>query len=253
MLSTFLQTQGEERTSFPSSTPLSSSLNSGIRGRLTRHGVRDQIRSDEQLARSLQLSFLENYLEMDDEADVIHPPEDDIFTDRSPFEINTFQNYHRRNFGASENPNRSVIFNNVGSPGNDFLNISRMLNPRDALVSSIQRFPSVIMQEDFNQVYNLNEGRASEEKESRGAEQHIINELPTRKFKVRPMGSSEGNYQESCCVCMEDFQNNEKVRTLPCLHFFHTGCIDKWLVRNRTCPVCKYDVTHSHSRSFQEP
>jgi len=159
---TFLQSQGEEKnsgTSFPCSTALSSSFNPDSRGRSTRHDLREQIRSDEQLARSLQLSYLEDYVEMDDETDTIHPPEDDVFAHhlRNPFEINHFQNYHRRTFEVSENPNRNIVpeypndlINNIRSPGNDFLNISRILSPSYPLISSRQRFPSVVMQEDFN-------------------------------------------------------------------------------------------------------
>jgi len=87
----------------------------------------------------------------------------------------------------------------------------------------------------------------------RGVQQSIIDELPTRKFverskpedeKTREVDSSgsESNIM-CCCVCMEVFKTSENVRTLPCLHFYHTKCIDKWLSANRTCPICKFDVT----------
>ena len=32
-----------------------------------------------------------------------------------------------------------------------------------------------------------------------------------------------------CNICMEDFQLDEPVRTLPCKHFYHTVCISTWL------------------------
>ena len=32
------------------------------------------------------------------------------------------------------------------------------------------------------------------------------------------------------------------IRTLPCNHKFHSGCIDKWLQRSVRCPVCRMDV-----------
>jgi len=47
----------------------------------------------------------------------------------------------------------------------------------------------------------------------------------------------------SCVVCCETIEEGDNVRVLPCLHRFHVSCVDKWLVRSRTCPVCKQDIT----------
>ena len=46
----------------------------------------------------------------------------------------------------------------------------------------------------------------------------------------------------SCSVCLEEFQDGESLRILPCLHSHHVECIDKWLVLNATCPVCKASI-----------
>lgn len=47
----------------------------------------------------------------------------------------------------------------------------------------------------------------------------------------------------SCVVCYEALEEGDNVRVLPCFHRFHVGCVDQWLVRSRTCPVCKQDIT----------
>ena len=64
--------------------------------------------------------------------------------------------------------------------------------------------------------------------------------------------------EEECILCMEDFKSGDEVRSLPCGHYFHTACIDKWLVvaqRNkaRTCPLCKADpVKEARVAAFAE-
>ncbi|KAJ1822895.1 hypothetical protein LPJ56_000488 [Coemansia sp. RSA 2599] len=50
-------------------------------------------------------------------------------------------------------------------------------------------------------------------------------------------------HEENCAVCLEEFLVGDKVRQLPCRHYFHVLCIDPWLgKRSATCPLCNYDV-----------
>ena len=43
-----------------------------------------------------------------------------------------------------------------------------------------------------------------------------------------------------CTVCLGDYQLNEKLLQLPtCGHSFHVECIDEWLSKNITCPICR--------------
>eukprot|EP00667_Euglena_gracilis_P034842 EG_transcript_61884 len=46
-----------------------------------------------------------------------------------------------------------------------------------------------------------------------------------------------------CTICLSGYEPGEEVRTLPCWHFYHRECVDRWLRRQRTCPNCKSDVT----------
>jgi len=46
--------------------------------------------------------------------------------------------------------------------------------------------------------------------------------------------------QNSCSICLEDYEPGEQIRVLPCQHTFHSSCIFPWLTeRSPTCPLCK--------------
>ena len=51
----------------------------------------------------------------------------------------------------------------------------------------------------------------------------------------------------SCVICLENFCDGDTLRSLPCGHLFHVGCIDHWLLGTYSedecfttgCPTCK--------------
>lgn len=50
-------------------------------------------------------------------------------------------------------------------------------------------------------------------------------------------------HQHHCCpICLEAYQLQDRVRTMPCFHEFHVDCIDPWLAHKSICPVCKHPV-----------
>ncbi|KAJ6844157.1 E3 ubiquitin-protein ligase-like [Iris pallida] len=101
---------------------------------------------------------------------------------------------------------------------------------------------------------------------NRGATSESINALPMYKFKSK--GSVNGDDGENsdnpgeggilaagtdkertisaedavCCICLAVYANNDDLRELPCAHFFHMECVDKWLKINALCPLCKSEV-----------
>ncbi|CAH9099688.1 unnamed protein product [Cuscuta europaea] len=109
--------------------------------------------------------------------------------------------------------------------------------------------------------------------QNRGATPESINSLPTYKFKVKKNKSKDnagaaieggviaaGTVKERlisgedavCCICLAKYVNNEELRELPCSHFFHKDCVDKWLKINNTCPLCKAEVGETLLGSLTE-
>ena len=57
---------------------------------------------------------------------------------------------------------------------------------------------------------------------------------------VRP---DEFTIDESCRICLEEYEETEMVSILPCKHYFHPKCIEKWVTEIwGTCPICNQAV-----------
>lgn len=70
-------------------------------------------------------------------------------------------------------------------------------------------------------------------------------EESTNDVNVIPEYVAEGELEE-CGICFEKIKISEKFRALPCSttirHKFHVSCIDPWLSRKNTCPLCRKNV-----------
>jgi hypothetical protein len=69
----------------------------------------------------------------------------------------------------------------------------------------------------------------------------ILKFLPV--WEVRENKKHDNN--NSCVVCLCEFQIGDIISALPCCHVFHTECIKNWFKNELTCPVCKFEVTLS--------
>lgn len=51
---------------------------------------------------------------------------------------------------------------------------------------------------------------------------------------------NNGGSPLNCVVCLESFKVGEKCRLLPlCNHSFHAECVDAWLMKMSSCPICR--------------
>ncbi|XP_043943601.1 uncharacterized protein LOC122815299 isoform X2 [Protopterus annectens] len=64
-----------------------------------------------------------------------------------------------------------------------------------------------------------------------------INRLPTKVFDPDYCAG-----KTQCHICFCDYSVGENLRILPCLHDYHTKCIDRWLKESSSCPVCRVDI-----------
>jgi len=38
----------------------------------------------------------------------------------------------------------------------------------------------------------------------------------------------------TCCLCLDEFQCGDEVLWLPCAHYYHKGCIAKWMIQGQS-------------------
>ncbi|KAL5719210.1 hypothetical protein ACHQM5_012020 [Ranunculus cassubicifolius] len=71
-----------------------------------------------------------------------------------------------------------------------------------------------------------------------GLEESVIESYPkTVLGESLRLAKSEDNI---CSICLSEYKPRETLRTIPdCKHCFHASCIDEWLHRNSTCPLCR--------------
>ncbi|KAK1699356.1 hypothetical protein QYE76_016053 [Lolium multiflorum] len=52
--------------------------------------------------------------------------------------------------------------------------------------------------------------------------------------------AAEGSNETACPICLCEYRDGEMQRAMPdCRHRFHLMCLDAWLRRSASCPVCR--------------
>ncbi|KAG8391755.1 hypothetical protein BUALT_Bualt01G0220000 [Buddleja alternifolia] len=76
-----------------------------------------------------------------------------------------------------------------------------------------------------------------------GLEPVVVAAIPTMKFNREAFSSME---DAQCSICLAEYQEKEVLRIMPkCGHSFHLSCIDIWLRKQSTCPVCRLSLQDS--------
>jgi hypothetical protein len=78
--------------------------------------------------------------------------------------------------------------------------------------------------------------------ENRGADEGAIASLPTSRI-TKENADCENADHAKCSICLEMFTTGDSKKMLPCLHGFHSQCVDRWLRSNRSCPICKHQIS----------
>ncbi|XP_008230329.1 PREDICTED: E3 ubiquitin-protein ligase Praja-1 [Prunus mume] len=92
--------------------------------------------------------------------------------------------------------------------------------------------------EYINTIFGQFVENANAMKGSPPAASSVVEDLPFVKFTKEKLKNEE----VVCAVCKDSIASEDKVRSLPCCHYYHQDCIVPWLGIRNTCPVCRYEL-----------
>ncbi|KAL6651222.1 hypothetical protein ACP70R_010147 [Stipagrostis hirtigluma subsp. patula] len=88
-----------------------------------------------------------------------------------------------------------------------------------------------------------------------GLEPLVVASIPTVKYSCEAFHSKD---DAQCSICLGEYKEKEILRIIPtCHHNFHLACLDVWLQKQTTCPICRISLKElqtsmSSARSIQQ-
>ncbi|XP_073011794.1 uncharacterized protein [Typha latifolia] len=150
-----------------------------------------------------------------------------------------------RNFSSPEMDREMTIIAQLRRNFNsDQMDLEMRLNLLEALEDAFENSNDMAISDDFSpDSWDFNEDEYEmlltlddSNHQHAGASDTQINSLPLSVIQ-------SSNSEDGCAICLEPPSVGDTVRHLPCLHKFHKDCIDTWLRRRSSCPVCKSGIT----------
>ena len=137
---------------------------------------------------------------------------------------------NEQNENNNENGNRFTrLFNSilgwVGNIINRNANDSPHISVNDFFVGSEDQ-----LQELIERLTRMDEGSTG----SRPTNDGFIKGLKLVKF------SESDCIEDSCTICLDQFEPDTEIVLLPCKHGYHKNCIEPWLRMHSECPSCRY-------------
>ncbi|KAM3143384.1 hypothetical protein pb186bvf_004445 [Paramecium bursaria] len=56
---------------------------------------------------------------------------------------------------------------------------------------------------------------------------------------------------DQCTVCLIEFEELNDVRFCPCLHIFHSKCLELWFLKHQNCPNCRLEMSLKDLKKYE--
>ncbi|TVU27993.1 hypothetical protein EJB05_19499, partial [Eragrostis curvula] len=78
------------------------------------------------------------------------------------------------------------------------------------------------------------------ERSRSGLDPFSVAAIPTMNYSCETFQSKD---DAQCSICLGEYKEKEILRIMPkCRHNFHLECIDVWLQKQTTCPICRISL-----------
>lgn len=104
---------------------------------------------------------------------------------------------------------------------------------------------------EFNRAWTAEIASANQQEEDpRSARSIMAAKKAQRRYELlvsiptEIMTQQQTEATDCCAVCLSDFQEGDRVKTLRCTHRFHSRCLRQWFEREHlNCPTCRFECT----------
>uniref|UniRef100_A0ACD5ZD65 Uncharacterized protein n=1 Tax=Avena sativa TaxID=4498 RepID=A0ACD5ZD65_AVESA len=84
-----------------------------------------------------------------------------------------------------------------------------------------------------------------------GLEPFVVAAIPTMTYSSEAFHSKD---DAQCSICLGEYIEKEILRIMPtCRHNFHLSCIDTWLQKQTTCPICRISLELPGGKATASP
>jgi hypothetical protein len=159
------------------------------------------------------------------------------FIFRVPFDstTNIFDTIENMLYQLNSNPNIINAISNIDN-NNEYIHFDIFYDDIDNIDNINNENNDGITEPIHFHIHNYNHNQNLEDNNYFKNCQEINDKL----MKPEKIKKDDTVLTENCLICMENYKELELKRLLPsCKHYFHKKCIDKWLKKNASCPICR--------------
>ena len=170
--------------------------------------------------------------------------------------FNMFTNILTQEFGINNDyiANSGNIINDIFSNNGNISNVQ--IDNLNNIIPNLGNIYSTIHSNMFNDSFhgqfevNIDIGHEFYQETTNSTHNtntNIISEDELKELKVvEYIDLTDKEKYVECSICLDDFNEESKLRILKCEHGFHIKCVDEWLKKyNYNCPVCRRNGNQS--------